>query len=145
MSRAVMKIDHNNNKFSERFAEACGTSEPAEIQRLLKIPYQSAKNYLHGRLPSTEKLIAIAKKTNCSIHWLLTGEGKKIVDTPLAAGTPPPTGEMEAFVRRICVEVFNELGVDKQPAQPRIVVLQSSELMSEKVTETTAALTERKA
>jgi hypothetical protein len=122
-----------NHEFSTRFAEACGTSEPAEIQRLLNIPYQSAKNYLEGRLPNADKLISISEHTSCSIDWLLTGRGKKFVLSVRPRDTPVPTGQMEAFVRKICVEIINEMNGSREAAQPKIVVLQPSELMSEKV------------
>ena len=130
-----------NPEFIARFIEACGTDEPAKIQRLLQIPYQSAKNYLQGRLPKTEKLIAIAERTSCSIHWLLTGRGEKFDLSLRTPDTPLATGQMEAFVRRVCVEVFNELNGSEEEAQPKVVKLQSRELMSEKVGETNPALT----
>lgn len=63
--------------FPARLAEACGTDEPAKIARLIEVNYQSAKNYLKGRLPEPEVLIKIGRKTGYSIHWLLTGEGSK--------------------------------------------------------------------
>ena len=142
MSRAKLQTN-KNPEFVERFVEACGTAEPARIQRLLNIPYQSAKNYLHGRLPQTEILISIAKRTSCSIDWLLTGRGKKFADELPTQGTPILTGQMETFVRRICVEVINEISGRQEAAQPKIVVLQSSELLSEKVVDETNALTGR--
>ncbi len=124
---------NKNTEFSARFAEACGTSEPSEIQRLLNIPYQSAKNYLGGRLPTADKLISISEQTSCSIDWLLTGRGKKFVDHADRSGATPPAGQMEAFVRRVCVEVINEMTGSVDSTQPKVVVLQPAELMSEKV------------
>ena len=129
-----------NPEFVARFIEACGTDEPAKIQQLLDIPYQSAKNYLQGRLPKSEKLIAFAERTSCSIHWLLTGRGEKFDLSLRTQYTPPATGQMESFVRRVCVEVFNELNGSLEAAQPKVVKLQSSELLSEKVAETSPAL-----
>jgi hypothetical protein len=118
--------------FAVRFAEACGTGQAAKIQRLLNIPYQSAKNYLNGRLPKAEVLISISDRTGCSIDWLLTGRGKKIIEIDPPAGTPVSAGQFDESVRRIVVEVINEMKWE-ETAQPRIVRLQSSELMSEKV------------
>ena len=142
MSRAKQQ-ETLNTAFIARFVDACGTSEPAEIQRLLKISYQSAKNYLHGRIPQSDKLILIAMRTSCSIDWLLTGRGKKIADDLDLMNTPLAAGQMEAFVRRICVEVINEFSGSQEAAQPKVVVLQSSELMSEKVMDETTTLTGR--
>ena len=129
-----------NSDFVTRFVEACGTSEPAKVQRLLNISYQAAKNYLQGRLPHSDVLILIAQRTSYSIDWLLTGRGKKITDDPRFEDTPILTGQFEASVRRICVEVINEIN-GRQEAQPKVVVLQSSELMSEKVMDETKTLT----
>ena len=135
----------NNQQFTERFIEVCGSARPAEIQRLLNISYQAAKNYVEGRLPSTEVLLSIAARTPYSIDWLLTGRGKKFADDSIQPDTPLPTGQMETFVRRICVEVINELTTTKhESAQSKVVVLQSSEVLSEKVTDGSAILTRRR-
>ena len=132
-----------NSDFVARFVEACGTSEPAKVQRLLNISYQAAKNYLQGRLPHSDVLILIAQRTSYSIDWLLTGRGKKIVDNVWTQDTPVLTGQIEDSVRRICVEVINEINGRHEEAQPKVVVLQSSELMSEKVMDEANALTGR--
>ncbi len=120
-----------NDTFTERFIEVCGSSRPADIQRLLNISYQAARNYLAGRLPSTETLLVIAKETHCSIDWLLTGRGKKFVEGPSSPDTPLPTGQLETFVRHICVEVINEM-TTREPSS-KIVVLRHSDVLSEKV------------
>ena len=132
-----------NHAFVTRFIEACGTSEPAKIQRLLNISYQTAKNYLQGRLPQSDVLISISQHTSCSIDWLLTGRGKKFIEDVRPQHTPIPTGQIEDSVRRICVEVINEINGSQSAAQPKVVVLQSSELMSEKVTDDAKTLTGR--
>ncbi len=66
--------------FVKRFAEVCGTSEPAGIARLLEISYQAARNYLDGRIPEGLILLVIAEKTPYSLHWLLTGRGERFAD-----------------------------------------------------------------
>jgi hypothetical protein len=133
-----------NHEFVERFIEACGTSRPAEIQRLLNISYQSARNYLEGRLPTADLLILIGETTSCSIDWLLIGRGKKFVNVDQRRDTPLLAGQFEQSVRKICVEVINEMNGKEEIAQPKVVVLQSSELMSEKVPEGTETLTGRR-
>lgn len=133
MSRAKLQT-RDNREFVARFIEACGTHEPAKIQRLLNISYQTAKNYLNGRLPNSNMLVSIATHTSCSIDWLLTGRGKKFLETQSVEDTPIPAGQMETFVRKICVEVVNEFSGRQESAQAKVVVLQSSELLSEKVT-----------
>ena len=119
--------------FAVRLTELCGTSQPAKIQRLLGISDQAARNYLDGRLPDTHILIRISERTGCSIDWLLTG--KKFVEADGAKGTPILARQLEESVRRICVEVINELDGRQTAAQPKAVVLQSGELLSEKIIE----------
>src|SRR5476651_1754525 len=97
-----------NRAFVARFIEACGTSEPAKVQRLLDIPYQTAKNYLQGRLPQADMLISISHHTSCSVDWLLTGRGKKFLEDAQLIDTPIATGQIEGLIRGICVDVINE-------------------------------------
>ena len=122
-------------EFVERFVEVCGTSEPANIQRLLNISYQGAKNYLLGRLPDAAVLRTIAAKTPYSIHWLLTGKGEKFVSNPREVDTPIAIDQFRALIRQECVEVINEALGSQVTPQPKVVVLQSDKLRSEKVTE----------
>ncbi|CAN5263335.1 hypothetical protein BH20ACI2_BH20ACI2_26470 [soil metagenome] len=122
-----------NGGYIDRFIETCGSAKPANVQRLLNISYQAAKNYLSGRLPSPAVLLVIAVRTPYSIDWLLTGRGKKFADEVMPANTPIPTGEMETFVRRICVEVVNEMAETSGIPQTTSVILRSSDLLSEKV------------
>jgi hypothetical protein len=134
---SAKKNKTKNLAFVDRFAEACGTREPARIQHLLNISYQAAKNYVEGvRYPSTEILIIIAERTGCSIHWLLTGEGKKFVRDDRPQGAPLPAGQTEEFVRRVCVEVINERFGSQ--GQPKVVVLPPASLREE--TAETAAI-----
>lgn len=130
--------------FTERFIEVCGSSRPADIQRLLNISYQASKNYLSGRLPNTEVLLTIADRTSYSIDWLLTGRGKKFVEGAARPDTPLPTGQMETFVRRICVEVINEMTTQQESARSRIVVLQPSDVLSEKMHEEKVTLSDKR-
>src|SRR5438067_2329597 len=129
--------------FIRRFIDIFGTSRPAEVARLLDIPYQSAKNYLNGRVPSAAALVSISEITSCSIDWLLTGRGKKFLDDAPPADTPLPARQLEAIARRVFVEVINEMNVSQDTAQQKIVRLQSSELMSEKVVDAPKTLTGR--
>ena len=140
VSSANSKMD-KNSAFTARFIEACGTAEPSGVQRLLNISYQAAKNYLHGRLPQTEILIKIAERTSCSIDWLLTGRGKKFLDGASQKDTPVSTGQFEELVRRVKVEVINEISGSQNAGGPKIVRLQPSELMSEKVLDEVETLT----
>ena len=130
-----------NSAFTARFIEACGTAEPSKVRQVLNISYQAAKNYLHGRLPQTDVLITIAERTSCSIDWLLTGRGKKFLDAATPLDTPISTGQFDELVRRVKVEVINELNGSQNAGGPKIVKLQPSELMSEKVLDEVETLT----
>lgn len=135
MSRAKT-ITSENFAFVERLIEVCGSSEPVRIQRLLNISYPTARNYLDGRLPHASVLKVIAERTPYSLNWLLTGRGKKFAESSSHQDTLISAGQIEAFVRKICVEVINEMvGSQQTAAQSKVVVLQSDKLKTEKVME----------
>ena len=120
--------------FVERLVEVCESSQPAEIARLLNVSYQAAKNYLEGRLPDTSVLLTISKRTPFSIHWLLTGQGEKIVKIDLEKDTEIFSDEMRAFVRRECLAVINEVQIkNTNTAPPKVVVLSPEKIKEEKV------------
>lgn len=132
------------NNFVERLIEVCGTSKPAEISRMLNVSYQAAKNYLQGRLPDSCVLLTISKQTKYSIHWLITGEGKKFVENHREKDKEIFTDEMRAFVRRECLELLNEaLNQPKQPVNEKIVVLSSEKIMEEKKIENSSPVKQR--
>ena len=81
------------------------------------------------------------ERTGCSIHWLLTGEGKKFVNARTIADTPLSTGQTEAFVRKVCVEVINERFGSQ--GQPKVVVLPPASLREE-TADTDAAISGEK-
>lgn len=100
-----------NSDFIDRFKEVCGSSQPAEVARLLKISYQAAKNYLNGiRLPDSSILLLIAKKTPYSIHWLLTGEGEKFADVQLPKKIEIElSAEIEEKIEAKCQEIVDRM------------------------------------
>ncbi|MBV9216922.1 MAG: hypothetical protein JO053_12175 [Acidobacteria bacterium] len=130
MSRAYSR-ELNPSSFAGRLAEACGTREPAKIKQLLNISYQAAKNYLNGRLPNAEVLLALARVTPYSIHWILTGQGNRFVFQRNPVDTPLAPGQLDEMVREICVEVINDLSGNGEESMSRIVVLQPSDVLSE--------------
>ncbi len=117
--------------FSARFAEACGTSEAAKIQRLLNVSYQAARNYLNGRLPDPHVLMTIAERTPYSIHWLLTGKGEKFSTVTSQDDIPILARQISELIRQECREAVNEALMSKNGSQPRVVVLQAGEIKSE--------------
>lgn len=143
-------MEEEKNTFIARFTEVCGTTEPAKIQRLLDISYQAAKNYLQGRLPDSYVLRTIAERTPYSINWLLTGNGPRLINENSAKGAPLSESQIRDLVRSECrdmirsesQEVINELLANRETTQSKVVVLQSGSLKSEKVKESSTALSD---
>ncbi len=64
--------------FSERLREAFSDQKNVEIARRLGVSKSAATNYLeNNRVPKLEILFKASELTNCSLHWLLTGQGHK--------------------------------------------------------------------
>lgn len=138
-------VNTENFKFVERLIEACGTAKPANIARMLNVSYQAAKNYLQGRMPDSSVLLVISQRTSYSIHWLVTGEGKKFVENTRSEDRPLLTDEMRAFIRLECLDLINELGLQtKESSSRKVVVLSSEEIMQEKVLEDSIAFSANK-
>ena len=122
--------------FGARFAEACGTSEPARIQRLLNISYQAAKNYLNGRLPEPRVLITVAERTPYSLHWLLTGEGEKFSIPARSEDTLPLARQISALIKQEVEDAVNQALANKPvESGPRRIVLSPDDVLSETVRE----------
>lgn len=133
-----------NFEFVRRFVEVCGSSQPAAVSRLLNISYQAAKNYLQGRLPDSNVLLVIARKTPYSVHWLLTGQGAKLVGNRSEQDTAIFSDEMKVLVRRECLGVIDEvLGNQIETAQPRVVVLTPDSVKTEKAVAESTALSKK--
>jgi hypothetical protein len=140
-NRSSNKIE--NLEFVNRFVEACGSSQPADIARLLDISYQAAKNYLEGRLPDSNVLTVIAERTPYSIHWLLTGQGDKFIEVAPREDTLLLSGKLQEFVRRECREIINEmLSSQNENAQSKTVVLSAEKIKEEKVMDESATFSE---
>ena len=89
-------------------------------------------------MPDSNVLITIASRTPYSIHWLLTGEGEKLVSPPRELDTPLSAHQIRDLVREECGKVINELLLESRgSAQQKVVVLQSADLKSEKIKEST--------
>lgn len=143
MSRANSTFVENSG-FVRRFVHICGTKEPAKVARLFNISYQSAKNYLSGRLPNAYVLRSIAETTPYSIHWLLTGEGEKFTDTTEAA--LELTDEMRGFIKEICLEIISSMTIEEIMDQPEnLVVLLPDKIKQEKILEKSRNLAEKEA
>ena len=134
MVKSMSSTDHQNSDFGSRFAEACGTSEPARIQRLLNISYQAAKNYLNGRFPDPRVLVTIAARTPYSLHWLLTGEGEKFSMPPRSDDTLPLARQISHLIRQeVEAAVGQALSKTSGSTASRRIVLSPDEVLSETV------------
>ena len=123
-----------NPEFVKRFIEVCGTSRANEVRDLLGISYQAAKNYLEGRLPEACILQVIAERTPYSIHWLLTGRGKKFVEDTPNEDTLLLSRKLQEFVRREFREIINEmLSSQIENAQLKAVAISADYIKGEKV------------
>ena len=65
--------------FGERLLEAFGDVSENVIADIMQIEVSELPRYLEGELPTAETLKHISDFTNFSIHWLITGEGEKLV------------------------------------------------------------------
>lgn len=120
--------------FAARFAEACGSGEPARIQRLLTISYQAAKNYLGGRLPDPRVLITIAERTPYSIHWLLTGEGEKFSIPARNEDTLPLARQISELIRQeVKVAVSDAISNGATQSPGRTIIVRPDEVLTETV------------
>lgn len=85
--------------FQERLEAAFSYASMAEIARRLDIAHPTVQNYFKGRLPAPEVLIKIANETNVSLNWLLTGRGKKDIETPKPSFDEMFDDKIRAIVR----------------------------------------------
>lgn len=127
--------------FTLRFIEVCGSSQPAEIARLLDISYQAAKNYLLGRIPDAGVLKTIAARTDFSLHWLLTGIGEKFVSAQRPPDTPVLSDEILALIKRECRKNVAEI-LDQSPSttHEKVITVNSKDIRDEKIIEKTTSL-----
>jgi hypothetical protein len=134
MTKSMSSTQSQNTQFGVRLAEACGTAEPARIQRLLNISYQSAKNYLNGRLPDPRVLLTIAERTPYSLHWLLTGKGEKFSISARNEDTLPLARQISALIRQEVEDAVSQaLATTPAETGSRRIVLSPDDVLSEAV------------
>jgi transcriptional regulator with XRE-family HTH domain len=66
--------------FGERLRQAFNNASNAEIARKLGVSEPAIGNYVKGRIPDADKLLQISTLTGCNLHWLLTGEGRRLAE-----------------------------------------------------------------
>lgn len=72
--------EHKRSPFGYRLKEAFQGAPNKEIAKRLGISNSAVTTYMLGRIPPAEMLIEISRLTSFSIHWLITGEGEKLVN-----------------------------------------------------------------
>ena len=132
-SKNTKKVE--NKDFIERFEEACGSSKPTEVARLLKVTYQAASNYLKGRIPESNVLLTIAEETPYSIHWLLTGKGKKFAEVESSKKTKIELSrEVKNLIKAEVQKTVNEiLNITEVEEEKKSVVIKSTDIKQERV------------
>lgn len=87
------KEDSLHPDFMERFTTACREAglplKQDELGPAIGVTGGMAWNYLRGmKLPSMERAIIIAEKTNVCVEWLMTGRGPKYPNVVLTIEHP---------------------------------------------------------
>ena len=123
-----------NLQFIARLVEVCETAKPAEIAQLFNVSYQAAKNYMAGRMPDTGVLLNIAENTDFSLHWLLTGTGKKFVGKDESEDTQILSDELWEQIRAECRQIVSKI-LDGQdvPDEGKVFVLNVKDIKEEKI------------
>lgn len=123
-----------NQQFIARLVEVCGTDKPAEIAQLFNVSYQAAKNYMAGRMPDTGVLLNIADNTTFSLHWLLTGEGKKFVEEETKEDTLILSDELWGQIRSECRQIVREmLDGQNESAEGKVIIFNVKDIKDEKI------------
>ena len=97
-----MKQAEKMSAFGERLLEAFGKDFPkSKIAEVMDVKPSAVTNYLQDRIPDAEKLQLISDFTNCSIHWLITGDGEKYLN-------PGRHVNLDFTFREVVREIVNE-------------------------------------
>lgn len=78
-------IELDGAAFARRFKALVGTATQKEVAARLGIRQQLVSQYLRGRIPAPEHLVAISKAYNVTIGWLLTGVGPQSLEEAICA------------------------------------------------------------
>jgi transcriptional regulator with XRE-family HTH domain len=100
--------------FGERLLEAFADVPKGKIAEVMQVKASAISNYLYGRIPDADKLKRISEFTNCSIHWLITGEGEKLVNSDKPINLDETFREV---VREIVSAELDSRNVARIPAQ----------------------------
>jgi transcriptional regulator with XRE-family HTH domain len=80
-SKKVKNLSDKHSDFGQRLKEVFNNSSNQAIAEKLGVSSPAITAYMQSRMPPSDKLIEIAKLTECNLNWLLTGKGNKF-NTP---------------------------------------------------------------
>lgn len=110
--------------FEERLCEALNVEKRQHLSDALGVNYQTLSNWLNGRAEFPIKELAkIAKLSNYSLNWILTGKGQRRVAEP-----PPPSiidlDALKEVIRSVVREEREEDQTDSVgPIEPAEMIL----------------------
>jgi transcriptional regulator with XRE-family HTH domain len=76
-SKTINNSSKKISSFGKRLKETFDNTSNQSIAEKLGVSKPALTAYMQGRIPPPDKLIEIAKLTQCNLNWLLTGEGTK--------------------------------------------------------------------
>lgn len=103
------------SSFGERLREAFGGISNKDIAERLGVSKSAVTNYVEGRIPSADMLAKISELTNYSIHWLITGQGSKLVGQKTDADLDKSKVERRRYAQDLLKRVL-EVSGGLQPA-----------------------------
>ena len=119
------KMANKMENFKARLAFLFGeNASPTKISRLLNIPITTINAYWYeNRIPKSEILLKIKQVTNCSIDWLLTGQGEPYSANPNHNQNTPLTA---ANTQAIDLTQYNIILNYQHPNTAPIIIKKSS-------------------
>jgi len=76
-----VNLAKKSETFWDRLQEAFHQANAPTIARKLDVEKQTVYKWRDGTLPSLDRLLAISRSTGYSLHWLVTGEGARLVNS----------------------------------------------------------------
>ena len=124
VGRASQKVGirDGESQLAARVREAIGDSSVTAFGRRCGIGESVLRKYLHGAVPSSDNLVAIADAANVSIEWLAAGRGPKQRGAAQATApihAPAPAVQLDTRILTRAVTAVQEgLAGLKRPLPP---------------------------
>jgi repressor LexA len=116
VNQSQQNVDKENaSSFGRRLREAFVGISNKEIAERLGVSKSAVTNYVEGRIPSADMLAKISELTGYSIHWLITGEGSKLVSQKNEADLDKGEAERRRYAKDLLKRVL-EVSGSLQPA-----------------------------